>query len=44
MDKEAPRVKELGWKSPGRSTRVGARPTPLGVGPYLVDDSETPLT
>ena len=26
------------------SMRVGARPTPLGVGPYLVDDSETPLT
>ena len=40
--KEAPGVKELGQKSLGLSTRVGARPTPLGVGPYLMDDSETP--
>ena len=40
--KEAPGVKELAQKSPGLSTRVGARPTPLGVGPYLVDDPETP--
>ena len=42
--KKAPRVKELGQKSPGLSTRVGGAPTPLGMGPYLVDDSETPLT
>ena len=42
--KEAPGVKELGQKSPGLSTRVGDAPTPLGVGPCLMDDSETPLT
>ena len=42
--KEAPRVKELGQKSLEPSTRVGARPILLGLGPYLVDDSETPLT
>ena len=41
--KEAPGVKELGQKSPGLSMRVGGARTPLGVGPYLVDDSETPL-
>ena len=41
--KEAPGVKELGQKSPEPSTRVGAALHPLGVGPYLVDDSETPL-
>ena len=41
--KEAPGVKELGQKSPGLSTRVGAAPTRLGVGPYVVEDSETPL-
>ena len=35
--------KELGQKSPELSTRVGGG-TPLGVGPYLVGDSETPLT
>ena len=35
---------ELGQKSPGLPTRVGGAPTPLGVGPCLVDDSETPLT
>ena len=40
--KEAPGVKELGQKSLEPSTRVGVRPTPLGMGPYLVDDSETP--
>ena len=40
--KEAPGVKELGQKSPEPSTRVGARPTPLGASPYLVDDSKTP--
>ena len=40
--KEAPEVKELGQKSPEPSTRVGARPIPLGVSPYHVDDSETP--
>ena len=40
--KEAPGVKELGQKSPGPSTRVGARPTPPGAPPYLMDDSGTP--
>ena len=33
----------MGQKSPGLSTRVGGAPTPLGVGPCLVDDSETSL-
>ena len=42
--KEALGVKELGQKSPGPSPRVGGAPYPLGVGPYLMDDSETPLT
>ena len=42
--KEAPGVKELGQESPGLPMRVGGAPTPLGVGPCLVDDSETPLT
>ena len=42
--KEDPGVKELGQKSPEPSTRVGSAPHPLGVGPYLVDDSETPVT
>ena len=42
--KEAPGVKELGQKSPGLSMRVGGAPTPLGMGPYLVDDLETSLT
>ena len=42
--KEAPGVKELGQKSPGPSTRVEGAPYPLGAPPYLVDDSETPLT
>ena len=42
--KEALGVKELGQKSLGLSTRVGGAPTPLAVGPYLVDDLETPLT
>ena len=42
--KEAPGVKELGQKSPRLSTRVGGMPTPLGMGPCLVDDSETPMT
>ena len=42
--KEAPGVKELGQKSAELSTRMGAAPYPLGVGPYLVEDSETPLT
>ena len=41
---EAPEAKELGQKSHEASTRVGGAPTPLGVGPCLVDDSETPLT
>ena len=41
--KEAPEVKELGQKSPEPSTRVGARPTSLGIGRNLVDDSENPL-
>ena len=40
--KEAPGAKELGQKSHGLSTRVVAAPTPLGMGPYLVDDLETP--
>ena len=40
--KEAPRVKELDQKSPGLSMRVGGTPYPLGMGPYLVDDSKTP--
>ena len=40
--KEAPRVKELGQKSLGLSMRVGGAPIPLGVGPYLVDDSRPP--
>ena len=42
--KEASRVKELGQKSPEPSTRVEGVPYPLGSPPYLVDDSETPLT
>ena len=42
--KEDPGVKELGQKSPGLSTRVAGALTPLGVGPCLVGDSETPLT
>ena len=41
--KEAPGVKELGQKSPEPSTRVGGAPHPLGVDPYLEDESETPL-
>ena len=31
-------------KSPEPSTRVEGAPYPLGAPPYLVDDSETPLT
>ena len=42
--KEDPGAKELGQGSLGLPTRVGGAPTPLGMGPYLVDDSETPLT
>ena len=42
--KEDPGVKELGQESPGLPTRVGGAPTPLGVGPCLVDNPETPLT
>ena len=34
----------MGEKSPEAPTRVGARPTLLGVPPYLVASSETPLT
>ena len=39
---EAPEAKELGQKSPEPSTRVEGAPYPLGMGPYLVDDSATP--
>ena len=39
---EADGVPEVGQKSPEATTRVGGAPYPLGVGPYLVDDSETP--
>ena len=42
--KKPPGVKELGQKRRGPSTRVGGAPYPLGTSPYLVDDSETPLT
>ena len=42
--KEASGVKELAQKSPEPSTRVEGAPYPLGFSPYLVDDSETPLT
>ena len=31
-------------KSPDPSTRVEGAPYPLGSAPYLVADSETPLT
>ena len=40
--KEAHGASEMDEKSPEATTRVGARPTPLGGGPYLVGDSETP--
>ena len=44
MDQKKP----LEWKSWAEESRaadeVGGEPTPLGVGPYLVDDLETPLT
>ena len=40
--KEDPRVKELGQKSLGPSTRVEGAPYPPGRAPYLVDDLETP--
>ena len=39
---EAHGASEMGQKSPKATTRVGGVPTPLGAGPYLVDDSETP--
>ena len=42
--KEALEVKELGQKSPEPSMRVEGAPYPLGTSPYLVDESETPLT
>ena len=42
--KEDPGVKELGQKSHALSTRVGGAPTPLGVGPCLVDALGTSLT
>ena len=42
--KEAPRVKELGQKSPEPSMRVEGEPYPPRRAPCLVDDSETPLT
>ena len=41
---EAHGASEMDQKSPELSTRVEGVPPPLGVGPYLVDDSETPLT
>ena len=41
---EGHRVPEAGQKSPELSTRVEGAPYPLGVGRYLVDNSETPLT
>ena len=44
IPKEAPEVKELGQESHRLPTRVGGAPTPLGVGPCLVDNLETPLT
>ena len=42
--KEAPEVKELGQKSPEPSTRREGAPYPQGASPFLVDDSENPLT
>ena len=42
--KEAQGVKELGRKSLEPSMRVEGAPYPLGASPYLMDESETPLT
>ena len=41
---EAHGVPKMGQNSPEATTRVGARPTPLGAPPYLVAASGTPLT
>ena len=41
---EAHGVSEMYQESLGLPTRVGAAPTPLGMGPCLVDNPETPLT
>ena len=41
---EAHRASEMDQKSPKLTTRVGGAPTPLGMGPCLVDNPKTPLT
>ena len=42
--KRSPRSKRVGPGESRSAHKGGGAPTPLGVGPGLVDDLETPLT